>query len=470
MSVGPSPYHQAGFAATLRQRFTSRLAETLPAGRNRRLAIGMASGVATKSIIFSLTLITVPMTLHYLGPERYGIWVTMISMLAWLNLVDLGIANGLTPALSAAFGSKRYDLAQQYIATAFWALVAIAVLVGAVSCFLWSWLDWHHIFNVSPSLEGQVATAVAVAFGIFLLNLPFSITQRIFLAYQEGLMANLAQLAMNVAGVVGIFAVIQMQGGLVSLVLGYSGAQLVVLLLCTGWLFGRSKPQLRPMVRPNRAQAKYVLSLGGMFFINQIAALFIFHKDSLLITFLLGPAHATPFSVAWQMFLYLNAINLVVTPYLGPTFGEAFAVGDLHWMRQAFRRYIQTTCALAVPAVALLTWFHRSILAAWAGPEIIPTLTTVLWMAFWSAILIVQGPLVSILTNTGRLHRLTIFYVLAASLNLPLSVFLIKQVGVSGGIIASTVTTVVCVTLPASREVFILLKNLPTRLSPSLGT
>ena len=70
----------------LAQRLTTRLAEALPEGRNRRLAAGIASGVLTKGVAFLLTLVTVPVTLHYLGLERYGIWVTMIPILAYLSV------------------------------------------------------------------------------------------------------------------------------------------------------------------------------------------------------------------------------------------------------------------------------------------------------------------------------------------------------------------------------------------------
>lgn len=245
---------------SLGQRLTARLVKALPAGRNRRLVAGIASGVLTKGVAFLLTLVAVPMTLHYLGTERYGIWVTMISILAWLSMIDLGIANGLTPALSAAFGTKRDDLAREYVATAFWGLMGIAALVGVIVAMFWGRIEWGRAFNVGdPVLERQVSIAMALAVGIFIANLPLSITQRIFLAYQQGLTANLWQLLISLAGVTGIYLVTWTQGGLVYLVLGYSGAQLLISLASAVWLFGWSKPQLRPFVFPNVADRKSVV-------------------------------------------------------------------------------------------------------------------------------------------------------------------------------------------------------------------
>ena len=437
----------------------TKLEKMLPAGRNRRLAIGVISGVFTKGMGFMITLISVPMTLHHLGAEQYGIWVTMISMLAWISMVDLGLANGLTPLLSSAFGKGRADLAREYVATAFWGLTTIASIVAVVIATSWTWINWGRAFNIeNQTIETQVATAMAVAITFFLLSLPLSIVQRIYFAYQQGFVANMWQLLVGLAGVIGIFWVTKTQGNLVYLVFGYSGAQLIVMLANAVWLFGWSKPELRPFVRPNLTEAKQVLTMGSMFFINQISTLVIFQKDNILITHYLGPAQATPYSITWQMFLYLNVINILIAPYLGPALGEAHAKGDIRWMRKIFGRYILTTCAVALPVVAFLAWFHMPILRMWVGHDVIPTKETVFWLALWTVLLSVQWPIITLLNNTGRLRIFTISYGLAALLNLPLSVILIKTVGVSGGVMASVITMIVIVLGPSLREVSILLK------------
>lgn len=448
-------------SVSLRQRFTARLSETIPAGRNRRLAVGIASGVFTKGISFLITLVSVPMSLHYLGQERYGIWVTMISVLAWISMVDLGVANGLTPLLSSAFGKDRIDLAQKYVSSAFWSLVAIAIVVGAVISMCWSWIDLSLLFNIADhELELQTSTAMAFAVGIFLVNLPLTITQRIYLAYQQGMTANLWQLLVSFTGVIGIYLVtLEQSGGLVYLVLGYSGAQLLMSLANAIWLFGWSKPQLRPFVRPNLAEAKQVMSMGGMFLINQIATLILFQKDNILITHYLGPTQAAPYSVTWQMFLYLNVVNILISPYLGPALGEAYAKRDLIWTRKVFNRYMIATCAFALPLVTLLVLFHKNILVAWVGPNIMPTTATVLWLALWTLLLAVQWPIISLLNNTGRLKVFTIFNGIAALINLFLSIVLIENVGVAGGVMASVITMVVVVLWPSLREVSLLFKN-----------
>src|SRR5690349_12437842 len=57
-----------------------------PTGRSRerfrRIGLTTASSIAARGISFATSLITVPLTLHYLGTERYGLWATLSSIIA----------------------------------------------------------------------------------------------------------------------------------------------------------------------------------------------------------------------------------------------------------------------------------------------------------------------------------------------------------------------------------------------------
>lgn len=50
------------------------------------------------------SLIASPLTLAYLAPQQYGIWMTISSMVTSLACADLGIGNGLVNAISEAHG------------------------------------------------------------------------------------------------------------------------------------------------------------------------------------------------------------------------------------------------------------------------------------------------------------------------------------------------------------------------------
>jgi Na+-driven multidrug efflux pump len=72
--------------------------------------------------------VSVPLTVGYLGAERYGVWLTISSLLIWVALTDFGLAgNALVNVLSEALGNDDREAARHYVASAFWALVTIAL-------------------------------------------------------------------------------------------------------------------------------------------------------------------------------------------------------------------------------------------------------------------------------------------------------------------------------------------------------
>lgn len=421
--------------------------------RGKNLAYGISTGILIKATSFIITIITVPMTLEYLGPERYGVWVTIISILAWISLVDIGIANGLVPLLTDAISKKNPELARKFITTAFWNLILISIIIITGLSIAWDYLNWGEIFNTnSKSLQSEIKYSTSIAIAIFAINLPLSITQKIYLANQDGASLNKWLLLSSLSSFIGIYLATKTDGGIMSLVIGYSGSQLLITSINTVWLYWRYKPELRPDRKPDFFDTKKVMAMGGMFFINQIATLVVFQKDNILITHLIGPLQATQFSVAWQMFFYINTLNLLIAPYLGPAFGDAYATKDYQWMRKSAIRYLTASISFTTIFVIILSIFYKEILSIWIPSYAPPSQNAILWMAAWAILLSIQWPIISLLNSTGQLRNFTFFYSLAALLNIFLSVFLIKRVGFHGGLIAS-ITSVTLLSLgPSIRE------------------
>src|SRR5450755_3156336 len=78
--------------------------------REGRIAAAAASGAVARVLSSLLTLLSLPLAVRYLGAERFGVWATIASTVALLNLLDLGIASTLTNHLARAnaLGDKPY--------------------------------------------------------------------------------------------------------------------------------------------------------------------------------------------------------------------------------------------------------------------------------------------------------------------------------------------------------------------------
>ena len=198
------------------------------AGRSReryhRAALTTAASLATRIVTILAGLVSVPLALHYLGTERYGLWVTISSLLSILTFADLGVGNGLLNAISEAHGKQDEQLARRYVSSAFFLLSGIAGGLALVVVLGYPLVPWPRVFNVSSTQAvAEIGPAVLVFLGCFLLNLPLGIATRIQLGYQEGYLNSPWEAAGSVLGLVGLLAVTSAQAGLPWLVLALAG-------------------------------------------------------------------------------------------------------------------------------------------------------------------------------------------------------------------------------------------------------
>src|SRR5215813_758642 len=145
-------------------------------GRERYRRAGMAA--FTSYIARGLTLLTgfvsVPLTVDYLGAERYGVWLTISSLLLWIALTDFGLAgNALVNVVSEAVGNDDLALARHYAASAFWALVAIALVIGAAFAAAFPFVPWRAVFRVSDAITNQeLESTCALVLALFAISIP----------------------------------------------------------------------------------------------------------------------------------------------------------------------------------------------------------------------------------------------------------------------------------------------------------
>src|SRR4026208_1122550 len=156
------------------------------AERYRRAALTAIASGAARVISLATLLITVPITLGYLGTERYGVVVTITALTAMLVFADFGLGNGLMNLVASARGRDHHEAIQRSVSSAFFMLLAIAVVLSVPAYLLYRFVPWTTFMNVGPEHAGEVSTAVAIFLASVLINLPLGIVHRVQLALQGG--------------------------------------------------------------------------------------------------------------------------------------------------------------------------------------------------------------------------------------------------------------------------------------------
>jgi O-antigen/teichoic acid export membrane protein len=415
--------------------------------RYRRAALTtIASAVAMGTSLLT-TLISVRLTVRYLGTERYGLWLTIASFLAMLSFADLGMGNGLLNAISEAHGKDDHESARKNVSSAFFMLLAVAALILLVCAIVYPFVPWPRVFNVSsPLAVRESGPAVLVFVSCFVLNLPLGVVQRVQMGYQKGFASNLWRVAGSLIGLGGLLLTIHFRKGLPLLVLAVLGGPIAADLLNSITEFGWSKPWLFPKwMAFDQAVARRILAQGLQFFLLQIAGALAFASDNIVIAQVCGPSAVAQYAVPMRLFAAVVSVVGLFSIPLWPAYGEAAVRGDVDWAKRTLARSLWWTLLVSILMATILVLFGKTIVYYWVGPQIRPSFPLLLGMAIWSVLGTLGGALAMFLNGTNRI-RFELMCALPLAFTAVLAkIFLARWIGIPGIIwglvIAYTFTT-----------------------------
>lgn len=420
--------------------------------RYRRAFLTTAASGLSKAVSVSAALISVPLTLKYLGTERYGLWMTISSVIAVLGFSDLGINNGLLNGIARAHGQDDRDLAKQYVSSAFFLLTAIAIALGIVFAGVYHWVSWGSFFRVqSPQALAEAGPAVAMFMGCFLFNIPAGLITKVQVGYQDGFSASLWASLGSVLCLASLLLTIHFRGSLPYLVFAMAGAPVLALLLNGAVLFRVQRPWLFPSWSSVTAGAsKDLWRLGALFFTLQLASAVSFSSDNLVIARILGPRAVAQYAVPCKLFSLVNiVISFLVSP-LWPAYGEALSRRDYLWIRKTLFRSLILVTGVSISLGTLLVIFGSRIIHVWVGSAIQTSPLLLAGLGVWSVVGAIS-PAFAVFFNGLSIVRFQLLVAALGSLsNIALSIFLTHRIGVSGVVYGSVLSQVFAVLIPAA--------------------
>ena len=137
------------------------------------------------AIAIAISFIYVPLLLEYLDAERYGIWLTMTSIVGWFAFLDGGLAKGLKNNLVIALAKSDKLLAKEYISTTYAILSSIFIVLLIILYIVNPVLNWKSILNVDMVPEKELSIFALVVFTFFFLKFIFQIIEVVSDAKQE---------------------------------------------------------------------------------------------------------------------------------------------------------------------------------------------------------------------------------------------------------------------------------------------
>lgn len=421
--------------------------------RRKNILLGTSSGYAGILVTNIIAVVTVPVTLSYFGAERYGALALVMTLVNYLSVTNFGI-----PTACAVLASKSVNRREQLaiICRSFMLLAGISLAVLVLFLVLAGYPGWVAVLGkIPPGIVDEVRRAAYWTAVLFLLNLLTAPFLAGFIAVQKVQLERFYTTLATNSYVVALAGTIIFKGNLAD----FAIARGVLVLICglagvCHFLLGYKEHReilrgdwsdLFQEASSREAGAHSILVSGGRMFIVGLAALVVWQTDNLVISHFLGVGSVTPYQITFKLITMLFIIFTAVNPAISPHYGRAWALGDTAWITGTYNQIARVSSILGG-----LVWigslaFAETVVDIWAGPAAYGGGLVVLSLGGYGYLLSLVSVHAALLSSLNLVRNLPRISWLEAGINLPLSLLLVRSLGLGGvalGTFMASLTTV----------------------------
>lgn len=398
----------------------------------KNLIINIIAAFAIKGLSLIISLFSTPQYIKFFGDNNVlGVWYTILSVLSWITICDLGLGNGLRNKLTQALAAGENEKAKSYISSAYVAIAAIILPITIIGTFAVQFLDLNKFLKLDPKVisPDTINLAVCILFVGVCLNFIFKTVNSILYAIQKSSVTNLLALVTSVIPLVYIivFKSDNMEFNLISLSIVHVLASALPLLVATAYVFIKPLRTCAPNPKLfTKSAAKDVMGLGLGFFAAQIFFMILMSTNELFINTLYLPDNVVEYNIYYKVFTVVGSVFMLALTPLWSKITQDIARKRFHILKKT-NNLLYAVSALAFAAqfamLPVLQWF----LNFWLGENTITVdYSTAAIFAFFGGVFIFNNALNTIANGMGDLKTQVIIYGVAAALKVP-AIILLKN-------------------------------------------
>lgn len=355
--------------------------------RGRRIAHAGSWSLVAKAATAANLFLSVPYVLGALGPARFGVWATLVSLIAFAGFLDFGIGNGVMNLVASAHGREDAGRVATILREARQTLAWVALALALPAAAAIAGVPWHRLFDMPASASGECMAAVAIVFGAILASVPLNMANRVQLGLGRGEMTFRWQ-AVGQLLALGCVVVASLAGApLVVLVAAAVATPLVASAGNTMHMWHRLHASPTHAPPEERKAIRHAIRVEGLlFFVLQLAAALAFSADLPLISALRGAEDAGTYAIVQRLYSIIPlSLGLVWAP-LWPIYRQALAAGNHDWVVRTLRHSLLLAAVVATSAALVLAFGFERIVSLWVHRPLAVATTLLAGFALWSVV------------------------------------------------------------------------------------
>ena len=416
---------------------------------NKNILVNILGAFLVKGGSMLLTLFLLPAYIRFFGNDNVlGIWYTILSIINWVLVFDLGIGNGLRNKLPKALAENNVKEGKTLVSSTYIASAALVVIIGIVGSVVIHLLNWNAILNIDESeLASPVLKyAIQIAFIGVLIQFVLKLVTSILYAIQKSGLVNFLTFLSNVI----IFIVINLlpAGDTSSSIIAISYFNILAvnlpLLVVSMILFMGKFKDIRPSFKFwSKDSAKSVLKIGVTLLWLQLIFMVISSTNEFLITAFCGPSAVVDYQVYFKIFNSVAAICSLVLIPIWSAVTKAKVEKRYTWIKKTYMLLLGFS-VLALLVLLAIVFILQPIVNFWLKEDAI-TVSTIYGVIFALSgfIFLVHNVNTSIGNGFSYFKPQIVFMTIAAVVDIPLAWVFVKLTGGMIGVVLANIIVLI---------------------------
>jgi len=358
-----------------------------------------------KGISLLTNLIVVPLLLNYLGSEKYGFLITLLTVLNWIFIFDFGIVNSVKNLTSENFGKENYLHINNIFSNAAFLLLIVFFTASLITIVTIPLFNWQSFFQVKDIPGKQLSLILISSIVLFLLNMFLSLGSNMYYGMQKGYIPNVCNAIGSVISLIGIYLSIKLKLSILLIIIIYLSGFLIGNFISFIFMIFLEKFIVFSRSLINKATIKDIFGLGMKFLGVSLISVIIYTADNILITQRLGPGQIALFNPMFRLNQFILQANNLYVIALWPAYTNAIAKKDFEWIKRKFRNSLKIVCLIFIPPILVLMVFGPQVIKLWLGDKNIPSQTLCITMGLWTIIYLFNQSFAMLLNGAGIMNK-----------------------------------------------------------------
>lgn len=392
-----------------------------------------------------ISLMVVPATINYINAERYGLWLTLSSIIAWLSYFDFGFAHGFRNKFAEAVAKHDHILARKYVSTTYAVLALLFATLMIITSIINNYVNWSSILNVSPELNVELRAVFQILIVFFCINIVAEVFSTMLTASQRPAASTAIKTAGNLVSLITIITLTYTtEGNLEYLAIAFSGIPCLLTIIISFIAFnkGRYKKYAPSIKQIDFKLTKSIIGMGGQFFLIMMCMLLIFQFTNIIISRELGPESVTLYNVTYKIFSIAEMVVMIVLTPIWSAYTDAYTRKDFAWMKRSSAK-LEKMGFLCFPVLAMLTIISPIVFNIWLGDSVKTSIYISGALAFFTFCKIMGNIYMHQINGTGKVRIQLITYAIIAIIAIPMMIYSCREWGLVGIVLTPSIAFLV---------------------------